>query len=276
MAYEIHFLIDGESAPTDAATRFDDWYQNHTFVLPDREQQYTHHDAREDGTLQAYGEARVYLSLQADQQAAIDALAAQYPDADWLAINTRRTDTELGIDPWQSDPAYYDPAVSDGLRASISPEFVNHTLSHGEIEYVFEDDTHSIPAGEYVFDEPSIETGPYTQTLYADDTGSVTERDGTEIATVEVHPGRIVDIDAATQPRSETDWTTAVSRGSPPTHFADETADLPDPLPADYLDRNRVSDSEIAQIYQAIDSHPDDQTAGLAEAIVDIVFGGRP
>ena len=269
MAYEIHTLIDAEGAPADAQTRFDDWYSNHDFVLVDREQGYTENPARDDGTLQGHHEFRVFLSLLDDPAAAVNDLEAAFPDASWMVVNTRRNDDELSRDPFRSDGAYYDPDASDGLRAAVDAGFDSHTLTHNGIRYLVGGTEHGVAAGDYAFDAPG---GPTTKTLYADE-GGLNLNGGVEVATVEIHPGRIVDVEEADQPTTTSGWTTEVERGTPPSHFADETEDYPNPKPADYLDRTTIDDADEQAIYDAIDDHSDPETAALAKEIVDIVFG---
>lgn len=271
MAYEIHTLIDAGGAPADAQTRFDDWYSNHGFVLTDRERSYTENSPREDGTLQGYREFRVFLSLREDPANAESDLETAFPDASWMVVNTRRVDDELAQEPWASDETYHAPGLSDGLRAAVGADFDGHALTHGDIHYTVDGADHSVPAGEYTFEEPD---GKTTKTLYADKDGLNTNG-GVEVATVEVHPGRIVNIDGASQPTASTGWTTDIERGSPPSHFVNETEAYPDREPSDPFDRAHISDSEEQAIYDAIEGHSDPETASLAKEIVDIVFGNK-
>lgn len=271
MAHEIHAVLDAEGAPADGETRYEEWYANHSFVLTDREQTYTIHEPRADGTLQGYHEFRVFLSVQSDLAAAVSDLETGFPDASWMVVNTRRVDDELAQEPWASDETYHAPGLSDGLRAVVAAEFNGHTLSHDGIHYTAGGTDYDVAAGDYTFDEPDDSV---TKTLYADETG-LNLNGGVEVATVEVHPGRIVSIEEASQPTTTDAWTTDVERGTPPTHFANETESYPAPKPSDPFDRAHISDSQEQAIYDAIDSHSDTETAALAKEIVDIVFGNK-
>lgn len=236
MAYEIHTIIDGDAAPSDSTSVFDNWYANHSFVLTDRESA-NKNEARADGTLQGYHEFRVFLSLQESIDQAISDLTDAYPDASWMVVNTRRNDAELTQSPLSEDETYHEPNMSDGLRASVDVGFDSHTVEHETIHYVGSGVKQSIPAGEYSFDKPEE---PTTETLYADVDGLNTTG-GVEVATAEVHPGRIADITAATQPTTEGAWTTTVNRGSPPSHFANETEALPTPEAREPVERQKIS-----------------------------------
>lgn len=272
MAYEIHTLIDADGAPTDAQTKYSWWRGHFDFVLSNRETSYTINEPRPDGTLQGYHEFRVFLSLKEDLQEVINALESEFSDASWMVIHSRRIDDELQQDPWKSDKQYYNRAVENGLRSPVDLGFTSHTLNHEEINYLINGSEQSIPTGEYQFDVPDNKD---STTLYADKDGKLNQTNGVKIADIEVHPGRIVNIDPAEQPYKSSDWSTEFTRGSPPKHFADKGVNFPDPLPSDYLDINEIDESDIQQIYTLIKNHSDPETSELAKNIVDVIFGNK-
>jgi hypothetical protein len=267
MAYEIQTLIDADGAPSNANTKFDNWYANHNFVQTEREQIYTSNAPREDGTLQSYDEFRVYLGLDEDLQATLSDLEAQFPDASWLVTHVRRDDGEVP----ESGHDYCGPDITDGLCAKVEASFDGHTLNHNGVHALVNGTHTEVSAGSYTFDVPDSKN---VVTLYVDDSGTLNETGGVEVATVEVHPGRIVNIDAAEQPVvNEDSWGTAeIVRGTPPSHFENKSESLPDRLPTDNFDRNRVSQTDIDAVYTLINSHPDQETRDLASGIMNILL----
>lgn len=268
MAYEINTTIDADGAPTDSQTKFDNWYANHNFVRPDREQGYTENPARDDGTLQGYHEFRVYLGLDEDLQATLSNLEAQFSDASWLVTHVRRDDREVP----ESGPEYCDPDMTDGLCAKVEASFDGHTLNHNGVHALVGGTHTEVSTGGYTFGVPD---GKNVVTLYVDDTGTLNETGGVEVATVEVHPGRIVNIDAAKQPVvNEDSWGTAeIVRGSPPSYFENKSEPLPDRLPVERVERQKMSGDTITAIDDALAAVDDPDAATAIRELAHALTG---
>jgi len=268
MAYEIHTLIDADGAPNDSQTKFDTWYANHNFVQTDREQSYTSNTPREDGTLQGYDEFRVYLGLDEDLQATLSDLEAQFPDASWLVTHVRRDDREVP----ESGHDYCDPNMTDGLCAKVEAFFDGHTLNHNGVHALVGGTHTEVSAGDYTFD---VSDGKNVVTLYVDDTGTLNETGSVEVATVEVHPGRIVNIDAAEQPVvNEDTWGTAeIVRGMPPSYFENKSEPLPDRLPVERVERQKMNGGTITAIDNALVAVDDPDAATAIRELAHALTG---
>jgi len=211
--------------------------------------------------LQGYIEFRADLPATTDRQAAIDALTTDhFPDANWLVVHARHTNAER--DDYADDPGYYDPGT-DGLLADPVFEHDGHTLSWEDIYIRYAGSNHTIPAGERAFDAP--ESDPRTVTLYATTDGTLAESGAVEVATVEIHPAKIVNVDAEQFTLPESEYSQAFVRGDPPTHFADESVAFPERLESKPVERQFISSDTEQAILNARD-------AGDTQAQIDHIL----
>jgi len=274
MSHIIRARADPTGVPSDSQTRFEAWTSDHDFILNDAD--YRDIPPRDDGTMVGYVEMTARLAEGADAQTAVDDLTNNHlPDASWLVVHTRRDDAEADEPAYRDDPAYYDGGMTDGLRSAVTVNADQHTVEYDAIEAVVGGAQVSTPAGSVAVDPPA--SGTRADELTINDSGTVALNEpGVTIASWETHPGKIpretVETAAFELPTSE--FSQAFIRGSPPDYLADETVAFPDPLPSDYVDRSEISDADIQQIYDLIAAHPDQETADLAQSIVDVIFDG--
>jgi len=273
MSHIIRTRADPTGVPSDSQTRFESWVSDHDFILNDAE--YRDIPPRDDGTMVGYVEMTARLAEGAGLQTAVDDLTTNhFPDASWLVAHTRRDDAEADEPSYRDDPSYYDGDMTDGLRSAVTVNTNQHTVEHSAIEAVVGGTEVSAAAGSVTV-EPPI-NGTRSDELTIDGSGTVAlNGSGLSVASWETHPGKIpretVETVAFGLPTSE--FSQTFIRGSPPDYLADEAVAFPDPLPSDYVDRSEISDADIQQIYDLIEAHPNQETADLAQSIVDVIFG---
>jgi hypothetical protein len=150
-----------------------------------------------------------------------------------------------------------------------------HTVEYGDVAAVVNDSEVSAASGTLSVDPP--EQDPRTDTLTVESDGDVTlNGGGVTLATLAVHPGKIVDVDTVAYTLPESDPTQVHSHGSPPDYMADPTIEWPEPLPADYFDRSVLSDDDLDAIATELTNISDDNTQQALQAIYQIVFDRQP
>ena len=270
MAYKLHAYVDRSTAPSDLHTQFGTYEANHNTV---QNGTYTDEPPRDDGTRTGYIGLETWLSVQTDIDTAVSDLVALIDTADWGVVLQSQTDIEG--DTLQADTSYYPPSLTDGLRAPVTVSANQHTVEYGDVAAVVNGSEVSTPSDTLSVDPP--EQAPRTDTLTIQSDGSVTlNGSGVTLATLTVHPGKIVDVDTVAYGLPESDPTQVHSHGTPPDYMADPTIDWPEPLPSDYFDRSVLSDSELDAIATELTNISDKNTRQALQAIYQIVFDRQP
>jgi len=266
MAYKLHAYVDRSTAPSDLQTQFDTYESNHNTI---QSSIYTDEPPRDDGTRTGYIGLETWLSVQGDIDTAVSELVTLIDTADWGVVLQSQTDIEG--DTLRTDTSYYPPSLSDGLRAPVAVSANQHTIKYDDIAAVVNGSEVSTPSGTLTVDAP--EQDPRTDTLTIESDGNVVVNgSGVTLATLTVHPGKIVDVDTVAYGLPESDATQIHSHGTPPTYMADPTIDWPEPLPSDYFDRSVLSNSELDAIAAELTNISDDNTRQALQVIYQIVF----
>jgi len=270
MAYKLHADVDRSTAPSDLQTQFDTYESNHNIVQSGT---YTDEPPRDDGTRTGYIGLEAWLSVQADIDTAVSDLIALIDTADWGVV--LQSQTVIEGDTLRADTSYYPPSLSDGLRAPVAVSANQHTIEHGDVAAVVNGSEVSAPNDTLTVDPP--EQDPRTDTLTIESDGTVVVNgSGVTLATLTVHPGKIVDVDTVAYGLPESDPTQVHSHGSPPDYMADPTIDWLERLPADYFDRSVLSDDDLDAIAAELTNISDDNTRQALKAIYQIVFDRQP
>jgi hypothetical protein len=270
MAYKLHAYVDRSTAPSDLQTQFDDYENNHNTVQTGT---YTDEPPRDDGTRTGYIGLEAWLSVQANIDTAVSDLVALIDTADWGVVLQSQTDVES--DTLRTDSSYYPPSLNNGLRAPVDVTATQHTIEYDNVAAVVNGSEVSAANGTLTVDPP--EQDPRTDTLTIESDGSVTlNGSGVTLATLTVHPGKIVDVDTVAYGLPESDPTQVHSHGNPPDYMADPTVDWPEPLPADYFDRSVLSDDDLDAIATELTNISDDNTRQALQVIYQIVFNRQP
>lgn len=243
MAHDIRFRLDPTAAPSDAAERVETWRSQFRPILPDRGTDYRTVDARGDGTRPAYAECRQLFDCRDDRAAILaDLTETAFPDASWFVVHARRNDAELADSDYADDPDYYPPGQTNGLRAPVTMHRSGRFgVDYDAIHYLIDGTRHTVSAGTYRFDPP--ERDPEAVDLYADADETLGTGGSVHVATVTVHPGKIVDIDTASVPQTTEEWGAPdLTRGEPPTPLVDDSDSFPDPVPVN----DRIAQLEAA------------------------------
>ena len=273
MTTHVRVRINPTDAPSDVQTRLENWETDHGGVRP---ADYTAVEPRDDGTRAGYIEADSYFGVRDDPTPIIDDLLSNHvPSTSWLVVQSRQVPPEGNE---RTDPTYYDPDLSRGLRAPVTVSAQGHTVQYSDIDAVIGGSEIHTDAGEVTV---QYDGDTATQrSLAITDTGDVQVVDdgtGLSVATLEVHPAKIVAVDKREYPEWETtDWTTEHVRGSPPTYLSDPAEPFPDPLPSDYFDRTHIDQSDFETIATELQNITDDNTRAAAKAIVRVVFDKDP
>lgn len=249
MAHHIHAYLDTTDAPTDAQTRFDNWQADHRTVTTGS---YEIVSPRPDGTRIGYVELNAYFDVRDDPQAIIsDFTDNHFPNVSWLVVQHRETAAEG--DAEQQDTAYYDPSMTNGLRAPVTVTTNQHTIEYGDVAAVVGGSEVSALSGTLTVDAPT--DSPRADTLTIESDGSVVPNgDGATVATLETHPGKINSVEAAEFSVPTSDWTTEVTRGTPPTYLSDPTEPMPVPLTNTEVVREHISEETADALRTARDS----------------------
>jgi len=270
MAYKLHAYVDRSTAPSDLQTQFNTYESNHNTVQSGT---YTDEPSRDDGTRTGYIGLKAWLSVQADIDAAVSDLVAFIDTADWGVVLQSQTDIE--DDTLRTDTSYYSPSLSDGLRAPVAVSTKQHTVEYADVAAVVNGSEVSARSDTLTVD-PS-EKDPRTDTLTIESDGNVTlNGSGVTLATLTIHPGKIVDVDTVAYNLPESDPTQVHSHGTPPDYMADPTIDWPEPLSSDYFDRSVLSDDDLDAIATELTNISDDNTRQALQAIYQIVFDRQP
>lgn len=225
MSHIIRGRLDRETAPADAAEKYDEILEEYRPILDNPV--FDKFTERWDGERPAYIELEVRLDVRDDPDRLVRDLEDIFDGAEWLVIHTRADDSETDVEEFRDDPAYYDPNLDNGLRA---PVVIDRTARF-EIEI---DQVYAVIAGDEVetggetleIDRP--ESGRERNSLYLSSDGTISRNDGFRIADVEVHAGKIVSIEprAFTLPSGEFGDPDVV-RGDPPEPFVDDSENFP-------------------------------------------------
>lgn len=249
MAHHIRVRFNPTDAPTDAQTRFDSWQTDHHTVTAGS---YENVPPRPDGTRVGHVELNAYFDVRDDPQAIISDLTDNHlPSVSWLVVQHRETFAEG--DAKRQDTAYYDPGMTNGLRAPVVVSADQHIVEYGNVAAVVGGTEVSAPSGTLTVDPPA--DSPRADTLTIESDGSVVlNGDGAVVATLETHPGKIVSVDAAEFSVPTSDWTTELTRGTPPTYLSDPTEPMPDPLTNTEVVREHISPETADALRTARDS----------------------
>jgi hypothetical protein len=270
MAYKLHAYVDRGTAPSDLQTQFETYESNHNIVQSGT---YTDEPPRDDGTRTGYIGLEAWLSVQTDIDTAVSNLVALIDTADWGVVLQSQTDVEG--EPLRTDSSYYPPSLKNGLRAPVDVSTTQHTIEYDNVAAVVNDSEVSAANGTLTVDPPKQD--PRTDTLTIESDGSVTlNGSGVTLATLTVHPGKIVDVETVTYGLPESDPTQIHSHGTPPDYMADPTIAWPEPLPSDYFDRSVLSDDDLDAIAAELTNISDDNTRQALQAIYQIVFDRQP
>lgn len=270
MAYKLHAYVDRSTAPSDLHTQFGTYEANHNTV---QNGTYTDEPPRDDGTRTGYIGLETWLSVETDNNIAVSDLVALIDTADWSVVLQSQTDVEG--DTLRTDTSYYPPSLSDGLRAPVTVSANQHTVEYRDVAAVVNGSEVSATNDTLTVDPP--EQTPRTDTLTIGSDGNVVVNgSGVTLATLTVHPGKIVDVDTVAYGLPESDPTQVHSHGSPPDYMADPTIDWPEPLLTDYFDRSVLSDDDLDAIATELTSISDDNTRQALQAIYQLVFDRQP
>lgn len=264
MSHLIRTRLDPASAPSDKQDRFQNWLDSYQTVGTDSG--YTEHAARKDDTMPAYDEFTGRFSVHEDVTTILtDLLDNRFPDVSWAVVHTRRDDAEAS--DYDADETYYDPELDNGVRSTPTFDRTGRfDLEYENIYAVVGGSEVTASAGTLSFDQPDDRA---THDVFINSDGSLTLDAGdVQVATVEVHPGRIVDVTPAQFGLQSTDWDVHTTRGSPPSYFVDTSEPFPDRLEQDEVVRQFIS-SETQQALQDARDAGDVQTQ--LDHILDIL-----
>ncbi|AFH22762.1 hypothetical protein OSG_eHP34_00145 [environmental Halophage eHP-34] len=270
MAYKLHAYVDRSTAPSNLQTQFNTYESNHNTVQSGT---YTDEPPRDDGTRTGCIGLETWLSVQADINTAVSDLVALIESADWGVVLQSQTNVEGNT--LRADTSYYPSSLSDGLRAPITVSVNQHTVEYSDVAAVVNGSEVSATNGTHTVDSPK--QNPRTDSLTIESDGNVVVNgSGVTLATLTVHPGKIVDVDTVAYSLPESEPTQVHSHGSPPDYMADPTIDWPEPLPSNYFDRSVLSDDDLDAIAAELTSISDDNTRQALQAIYQIVFDRQP
>lgn len=226
MSYELTAVFDPSTAPT-TDPNYQSWRDGQTVVLPDREQSYQLQEATE--TRPEHYRCSLHLSDGTDPSTAAQSLADTYLNTDWLRVSTRRTDDEYREDTYREDPTYYPPELTSGIRTPVNIDRSGlFEINVGRVNYLIDGAEHTatneFPTVEPTTDSRRRDVISATSNGVEYVTGSESSNpntptfNGVKLVELEVHPGKVVMIDAAElDTPTPTDRTVAVERGTVPT-----------------------------------------------------------
>jgi len=244
MSYQIKAVLNPTDAPTDKQSLFESWATEFDSLTHD----YTEYTANNTNTRPAYDELTARFDYTTDIDTVIDSLKTEYyPNAEWFAIFKRSDAYESNTDTYLTDPTYYSPNKTDGLTVPLTLSTDGHTLEYDAIDYLIDETAYHIDSGSLKLDKPK--DTKQTKTLYADANQSLNFSSGLKLASIEVHPAKVVVKETANVEWPTTDYDTPVfTRGSPPTPFIDPDTSWPTPS---YVTQEGVSQPTIDAILAA-------------------------
>ena len=183
----------------------------------------------------AHVRGRVVASDQADKQALIDALDGVLDSAAWGVVKYRRSAREYRRETYRDDPDYYPPECDHGLRTPA-------TVSRDGLFAVSIDETearvggeNATAAAETITLSPTTDARRRDRLVVSDDgltqihgeesidpTAPDTPTDAAAVATLEIHPGKVVVIETESICTPETTpWEVVAQHGDVPAAFTE-------------------------------------------------------